>query len=94
MPDPAVLACRPRDLDLDDPMDAQIARETFVYEGSIDGTCAPCGAPVHVGPKAIALLIQQPDAQIVCFRCVVALMAMGVDADIRNLGNRQRRPPG
>lgn len=90
---PVVIACRPRDLDLTNEMDALIAKGTFVYEGSVEGCCDLCEQAVHVGPNQSALLLISPETLVVCFRCVAVMQNMDPEPfDIRSLDNPEPPP--
>lgn len=88
-----LLACRPRDLDLTIGVDRQIARSTFVYEGSVEGRCDVCKQAVWVGPNQTAALLVSPGTLVVCFRCVAELQSMDPEPfDISSLGNEEAVP--
>ncbi len=88
-----ILACRPRYLDLTDPVDAEIATRTFAYEGCVEGTCDLCRQVVLVGPRQLAFLLVSPSTLTVCFRCVVSLQSMDPEPfDISSLGNPEPPP--
>lgn len=89
----AVLACRPRDLDLSQDLDMYIAYLTSVYTGSVEGSCDICHCVVHIGPNQMVLHQANPSAMIACFRCVAVLGLGGDDPeslDIRSLGNPEQ----
>lgn len=88
--DLTVLACRPRDLDLTDFLDAAIAAMTSVYSGSVESTCGICQRPVHIGPNQLTVHQANPGVMIACFRCVAVFGGDPDALDIRSLGNPEK----
>lgn len=61
------------------------------YAGETPDVCAGCQAPIMVGPRVRAAMVQLPDRTLVCLQCAAGLMRAGVPAG-PHLGNRPMPP--
>lgn len=87
MNNPVVIVARPCDLDLRDPVDARIALDTIVYDGSVTHPCDVCGKDLWLGPRQQAAIATMPVDSVMCFRC--AIPRLGTDPVILHLENPQ-----
>lgn len=96
MSDFTIIACRPVELDPNDPFEAQILDMTFVYDGSVKARCRRCNREVWVGPRQQEALASDPSIPIGCFLCAATpegnLAARLGLLDVHDLGNPQERP--
>jgi len=80
-----IVACRPVDLDPDDPTDAECARTTA-------GACAECKRKVWIGPRSQAVVEAHPDTvAVMCFLCAVLAADGYGDTAVASLGNEETR---